>query len=114
MNKPSPETLRRLRRAGIGTGVGLLVFIVALYVWFPYERAKEVAINIAAAQNLDVEIESAGPAWGLGLAFTNIHVKTRPTTASAKPTRFTIERATVTTSLFSLLFSSPPPVTLAL
>jgi type II secretion system protein N len=117
MRKPSPETLRRLRRAGIGTGFGLLVFIVALYVWFPYDRAKEVAINIAAAQNLDVEIESAGPAWGLGLAFSNIRVKTRPTSPAAKPSRFTIERATVTTSLFSLLFSgfsSPPPMTLTL
>ncbi|MDB4979292.1 MAG: hypothetical protein JWM82_44, partial [Myxococcales bacterium] len=117
MKKPSPETLRRLRRAGIGTGFGLLVFIVALYVWFPYDRAKEVAVNMAAAQNLDVEIESAGPAWGLGIAFTNIRVKTRPTSATAKPSRFTIDRATVTTSLLSVVFSvfgSPPPVTLTL
>ena len=68
MKKPSPETLRRLRRAGIGTGFGLLVFVVALYVWFPYDRAKEVAVSLAAAQNLDVEIESAGPAWGVGIA----------------------------------------------
>jgi type II secretion system protein N len=114
MKRPSPETLRRLRRAGIGTGFGLLVFIVALYIWFPYDRAKEVAISLAAAQNLDVEIESAGPAWGLGISFSNIHVKTRPTTPGAKATRFTIERATVTTSLFSAIFSSPPPLTVSL
>ncbi|HVZ71953.1 MAG TPA: type II secretion system protein GspN, partial [Polyangia bacterium] len=114
MKKPSPEAMRRLRRAGIGTGVGFLVFVVALFIWFPYDRAKEVAINLAAAQNLDVEIESAGPAWGLGIAFNNIHVKTRPTPPATKATRFSIERATVTVSLFSVLFSSSPETTLTL
>jgi type II secretion system protein N len=97
MKKPSPETLRRLRRAGAGLGVFLVVFFVALYVWFPYDRAKEVAIAVAAQQGYDVDIESAGPAWGLGVTFSNIHVKTRPTTG--KPTRFTIEKASVTTSI---------------
>jgi type II secretion system protein N len=105
MKKPSPETLRRLRRVGAGVGVFLVVFIVALYVWFPYERAKEVAIAVAAQQGYDVDIESAGPAWGLGVSFSNIHVKTRPTTG--KPTRFAIEKATVTTSIFG-------PMTIAL
>src|ERR1700746_748633 len=66
MKKPSPETLRRLRRIGTGVGAFLLVFIVALYVWFPYDRAKEDAINMAAAQGFDVEIESAGRALGGG------------------------------------------------
>src|SRR5437016_2874798 len=114
MKTLSPETLRRLRRAGTSSAVGLFVFIVALYVWFPYDRAKEVAINLLAAQNLDVEIESAGPAWGVGVTFSNIRVKTRPTTANAKPTRFSIEHASVTTSIFSMLFSSSPQLTISL
>jgi type II secretion system protein N len=105
MRKLSPEALRRLRIAGTNSGFGLLVFIIALYIWFPYERAKEVAIAVAAAQNLDVEIESAGPAWGVGVSFSNIHVKTRPTTPTAKPTRFTIDHASVTTSAFWILTS---------
>jgi type II secretion system protein N len=104
VRKPSPETLRLLKRVAIGGAVGVVVFVVALYVWFPYDRAKEVVINLASAQNLDVEIESVGPAWGLGLAFSNIHVKTRPTSPTAKPTRIVIERATVSMSPLSLLF----------
>jgi type II secretion system protein N len=101
MKKPSPETLRRLRRVGAGVGVFLVVFVVALYVWFPYDRAKEVAIAVAAQQGYDIDIESAGPAWGLGVSFSNIHVKTRPTTG--KPTRFVIEKANVTTSIFGTM-----------
>lgn len=112
LKKLSPEMLRRLRRGAINTGVFWLVFIFALYVWFPYDRAKEMAINMAAAQGLDVDIESAGPAWGVGVSFSNIRVKTRPTTG--KPTRFSIQRASVTTSIFGLLFSSSPPFNISL
>ena len=116
MRKPSPETLRRLRLVGAKVGVFLFVFVVALFIWFPYDRAKEVAVNLAASQGLDVEIESAGPTWGVGVSFTNIHVKTRPTTG--KPTRFSIEKASATTSILSILFaklsSSPIPYTLSL
>src|SRR5205809_3283204 len=110
--------MRRLRRAGLNAGSGLLVFVVALYIWFPYDRAKEAAIAFAATQGYDVEIESAGPAWGVGVSFSNIHAKTRPTKPGEKATRFSIERASVTTSLFSVLLapfsSSPPPLTLSL
>jgi type II secretion system protein N len=116
MKKLTPETLRKLRRAAIGTGVYWIVFVVALYIWFPYDRAKEVAIDVAAQQGYDVEIESAGPAWGAGVSFSNIHVKTRPT--SGKPTRFTIEKASVTTSILSAtlgrLFGAAVPTTIEL
>src|SRR3974390_2531134 len=64
MKKPSPETLRKLRRSAIGTGVFWLVFIVALYVWFPYDRAKEGAIDVASQPGYDVDIASAGAARG--------------------------------------------------
>jgi type II secretion system protein N len=116
MKKLSPEALRRLRLVGAKVGVFLFVFVVALYIWFPYDRAKEMAINMAAAQGIDVDIESAGPTFGVGISFSNIHVKTRPTTG--KPTRFSIEKATVTTSVFSILLaevtSSPVPYTITL
>ncbi|HSZ83314.1 MAG TPA: type II secretion system protein GspN, partial [Polyangia bacterium] len=116
MKKLSPEALRRLRLVSAKVGVFVLVFVVALYVWFPYDRAKEMAINMAAAQGIDVDIESAGPTFGVGISFSNIHVKTRPTTG--KPTRFSIEKATVTTSVFSILLaglsSSPVPYTITL
>lgn len=100
----TPERLRMLRRIGIGAAFALLVFIVALYVFFPYGRAKEVAIGIASSQGLDVDIGSAGPAFGLGIKFDDITVRTRPLTG--KPTRFGIESARIMLSPFSFLSSA--------
>ena len=100
----TPDKWKRLRWAAIKTGFGFLVFVIALYISFPYERAKDVAIRQAAAKELDVEIGSAGPAFGLAIAFHDIRVRTRPTTG--KPTRFTIEKARVSFSPWSLLGAS--------
>ncbi len=97
----TPDKWKRIRWAAIKSGFGFLVFVIALYVSFPYERAKEVAIRQAAAKDLDVEIGSAGPAFGLGVVFRDIRVRTRPVTG--KPTRFTIEKARVSFSIWSLL-----------
>ena len=105
------ERLRLLRRIALFGGVGLVVFVVALYFSFPYERAKEMAIRLAADKDLDVEIGSAGPAFGLGVTFRDIRVRTRP--ATGKPTRFTVESARVSLSPLSL-FSSSKSVTLSL
>jgi type II secretion system protein N len=101
----TPEKIRAVRRAAINSAFGLVVFTVALYIWFPYGRAKDVAIAMAAAQGLDVEIGSVGRAFGFGVSFKDIVVRTRPTTG--KPTRFTIEAARVTVSPLSLLGSAP-------
>jgi type II secretion system protein N len=98
------DRLRRLRRVAFFGGFGLIVFVVALYFSFPYERAKDLAIRMAADKDLDVEIGSAGPSFGLGVTFRDIRVRTRP--ASGKPTRFTIESARVSLSPFALLSSS--------
>ena len=57
----TPDKWKRLRWAAIKSGFGFLVFVIALYIAFPSERAKEVAIRQAAAKDLDVEIGSAGP-----------------------------------------------------
>ena len=101
----TPERKRVLRRSALQSGFGLLVFIVGLYIWFPYERAKDVAVAMAAAQGLDVEIGSVGRAFGFGVTFRDIVVRTRP--PSGKPTRFLVERARVTVSPLSLLGSAP-------
>jgi len=98
------ETLRRLRRPALFSLFGLVVFVVALYFSFPSERAKEVAIRTAAARDLDVEIGSASPAFGLGVVFHDIVVRTKPTTG--KPTRFTIQTARLSVSPWSLLSSA--------
>lgn len=100
----SPDLLRRLRRPALFGLFGLVVFVIALYLSFPSERAKEVAIRTAAARDLDLEIGSAGPAFGLGVVFHDILVRTRP--ATGKPTRFTIESARLSISPWSLLSSS--------
>ena len=100
----SADLLNRLRRPALFSLVGLIVFIVALYFSFPSERAKEVAIRTAAARDLDLEIGSAGPAFGLGVVFHDILVRTKP--ATGKPTRFTIESARLSVSPWSLLSSS--------
>ncbi len=99
-----PDLLRRLRRPALFGLFGLCVFIVALYFAFPSERAKEVAIRTAAARDLDLEIGSASPAFGLGVVFHDILVRTKP--ATGKPTRFTIESARLSVSPWSLLSSS--------
>ena len=103
----NPDRLRLLRKIGLYAGVGLITFVIALQIAFPYERAKEVAIRVASDKDLDVEIGSAGPAFGLGVAFKDIRVRTRPkpspTGAPTKPTRFIIDSAVVSYSPLSLL-----------
>jgi type II secretion system protein N len=98
------EMLLRFRRPAIFSLFGLVVYIVALYLSFPAERAKEVAIRMAAARDLDVEIGSASPAFGLGVVFRDILVRTKP--ATGKPTRFTVSEARVSVSPWSLLSPS--------
>jgi len=113
MLKLTPERIRRARIIALNAVFGLVVFAIALSVWFPYGRAKEVAISMAAAQDLDVEIGSAGPVLGLGVTFKDIRVSTRPPTG--KPTRFIVDTARVTVSPFSLLMlGSPRTVSLSM
>jgi type II secretion system protein N len=114
----NPERLRLLRKIGLYGGVGLLTFVVALHIAFPYDRAKEVAIKVASDKGMDVEIGSAGPALGFGVTFKDIRVRTRPepspTGTPSKPTRFIIDSATVSLSLLSLLPGASRSVALAL
>jgi type II secretion system protein N len=98
------EKLRRLRRAVLYALFGAAVFAVSLVLVFPAQRAKEIAVQVAASKDLDVEIGSASPAFGLGVVFRDIHVRTHPTTG--KPTRFIIQSLRVGVSPWSLLSSS--------
>ena len=102
----TPDLLRHLRRIGLFAGFGLLVFVIALYISFPYERAKEAAIRMASKNlDMDVEIGSAGPAF-MAVVFRDIRVRTRPPTG--KPTRFTIDSAKFSPSILALFTSSFP------
>jgi type II secretion system protein N len=103
----TPDRLRQLRKIGIYAALALVVFIAALYASFPYERAKETAIRMASKNlDMDVEIDSAGPAFGLAVMFRDIRVRTRP--ATGKPTKFTIDSAKFSPSLLALFTSSFP------
>jgi type II secretion system protein N len=111
MVRLSRELFLRLRRPALFSLFGLVVFTIALYLSFPAERAKQVAIRIAATKDLDVEIGSASPAFGLGVVFRDILVRTKP--ATGKPTRFTVAEARISLSPWSLL-SSARTTTIAL
>jgi type II secretion system protein N len=93
----SPERLRLLRAIGLRAGFGLVVFLVAFYIWFPYNRIKETVTAVASQQDLDVEIASAGPIFGVGLAFHDIVVQNRPTDGT-RPMRLRIDDARVSLS----------------
>ena len=90
----TPERLRAARRWLVQSAFGVLVFGVALYFCFPYDRAKDLAIAWAATQGYDVTIGSAGPGFGFAVSFKDIRVRSRPT-GSGKPIRFSLESARV-------------------
>jgi len=98
----TPERLRTLRAFGWRAGFGLVMFIVFFYVFFPYHRVKDQVVAMAAQQNVDVEIGSAGPIFGVGIGFHDILVASRPTDGS-KPTRLRIDDARVSISPFARL-----------
>src|SRR4051812_49635744 len=98
-----PDRLQRWRGLGARLGFGVVVFVIAFYISFPYHRVKDQVVAMAAMQDLDVEIDSAGPILGVGIAFEDITVNTRPTDAS-KPTRLKIDRARVSLSPLARLF----------
>jgi type II secretion system protein N len=74
----TPERKRGLIRTG-GLGLfALVAFIVSFVLAFPYDRIKDQVIAIASTQNLDVDVGSAGPVFGMGVAFDEVVVRTRP------------------------------------
>jgi type II secretion system protein N len=91
----TPERLRRLRGVGLRVLFGLAVFVIAFYLSFPYHRIKEQVIALAAMRNLDVQIGSAGPVLGVGIAFHDIAVASTPPPGGGRPTKLKIDSARV-------------------
>ncbi len=98
----TPERLRAVRRWLLQSAFGVVVFGVALYFCFPYDRAKDLAIAWAANQGYDVTIGSAGPGFGFAVNFKDIRVRSRPT-GTGKPIRFSLDSARVRVSPFVML-----------
>jgi type II secretion system protein N len=92
-----PERLRRLRRLALTGAFGLVVFLISFMLSFPYDRLKEQIIAMAAAQNLDVEVGSAGPAFGIGVSLKDVNVRGRAE-AGKRPPHMRIEEATINVS----------------
>jgi type II secretion system protein N len=88
------ERRRKLRKLGLHAGVGFVVFLIAFYASLPYDRFKDQVVALASQRNIDVEIGSAGPTLGIGIAFGDIRIATRPTDGS-KPTRLRIDSAKI-------------------
>jgi type II secretion system protein N len=93
----TPERKGQLWRGATMLGAGLLVFVVAFYVVFPYDRIKDLVVALASQQDIDLEIGEAGPALGVGVSFTDITVRTRPR-EGGKPIRWVLDGASVTVS----------------
>ena len=74
----TPERRRGLIRFVAIGAFGLVVFAISFVLAFPYDRIKDQLITMAAAQNLDVKVEHAGPVFGLGVALDDVSVRSRP------------------------------------
>jgi type II secretion system protein N len=93
----SPDRFRTIRRfVGLGA-FGLIVFLIAFMMAFPYERVKDQIVAVAAAQNVDMEVGSTGPIMGIGVALKDVTVRTRPDPGK-KANLIAIERARIEVS----------------
>jgi type II secretion system protein N len=99
----SPDRLRRARR-GLGFAlVGVAAYGVALTFCFPYDRARETAIAVAAKAGYDVEIGAAGPSFPFGISFQDIRLRSRTTSPAAKPIQVRLDSVRV--ALLPMIFS---------
>jgi type II secretion system protein N len=74
----SPDRFRAIRRiVGVGT-FGVVVFLVAFMLSFPYDRVKDQIVAMAASQNMDMEVGSTGPTLGIGVVLKDVTLRTRP------------------------------------
>ena len=68
---------RLLQRLG-GTGLfGLVVFTISFMLSFPFDRITEQIVAVAASRDLDLEVGSAGPAFGIGVALKDVKLSAR-------------------------------------
>ena len=87
------ERLRLLRRLALTGAFGFVVFLISFAFAFPYDRIEQI-VAAASAQNMDVEVGSAGPRFGVGVALKDISIRTRAE-APRKPTRIHIDAADI-------------------
>jgi len=81
----TPERLRLLRRSLLYTAAGAIVYVIALTFCFPYDRARDAAVAVAARAGYDLEIGSAGPSFPFGIAFDEVRLRARTAVPPPKP-----------------------------
>jgi type II secretion system protein N len=97
------DRLRRLIKP-VGLSVfGFVVFAIVFYLTLPYDRIKDYVVGLAAKQGYGLEIKSAGPSLGMGVALSELTLS-QPASAGGKPTRVNIESAKVSFSPWAALF----------
>jgi len=98
----TPERKRVLKRVLLHGAVGWITFLAALVYFFPYDRVKERVIAIAGQFGYEMDVAEVGPLLGVGVRFSDITIRSHAV-PPAKPTRMTMERASVRFSPFALL-----------
>jgi len=95
--------LRTALKYGGYTFYGLAVFVITIYVAFPYERLKQfVAEKLDSDGRYQVTIEDVGPAFPLGLTVKGIRLVSPPEKAGEKPGVMEIDRLKFTVSIFQV------------
>jgi type II secretion system protein N len=74
---------------------GLIAYLVALMFCFPYERARDITIAMAAKAGYDLDIAEVGASFPFGIAFGDIRVRSRAVTPGVKPAQARFESARV-------------------
>ncbi len=85
---------RRLWKIGATTAFGWFVFFLVFVLTLPYGRLKDYLVVLGEQQGYDIEVKSAGPAFGLGIRLKDMTISSRPS-GGGKPTRIVVPVAKV-------------------
>ena len=102
LSRLGPRTRKVLRYAGI-SAFGLVVFVFALQMSLPVERAKDKLVEALSPQ-LDINIGSVERGFIPGRIYLkSVAVSTRPTKPEEQPVHFYIEKLRVDVGLLALV-----------
>jgi type II secretion system protein N len=97
-----PRTRKAIRYAGFAL-VGVVTFVFALQLTFPFGRVKDKLIE-SLSEKYEVNIGSVDGGWLPGrVYFKAVSLRTRPTKADDVATTFYIEQLQVDVGMFALL-----------
>lgn len=99
---PGPRTRKILRYLGFAA-VGLVTFVFAFQLTFPFDRVKDKVTELLS-EKYEVSIGGVERGWIPGrMYFKSVSLRTRPTKAEEAPTTFYVEQLEIDLGLFALL-----------